>query len=83
MHLKHLDVLLPSFISEIEKDAGVKDALKAGTKSIATALKSIGDGAKSLGDRANNATLRVASKVPPKMIVQGNALMKAISGHQP
>lgn len=76
--LKHLDGLLPAFISELEKDGGVKETLQAGTKHVTTALKSIGNGAKALGEKANTATLRVASKLPPKTIIQGHSLLKSL-----
>lgn len=78
MELRHLDTLLPSFFAEIEKDAGVKETLQAGTKHVSTALKSLGSGAKALGERANNATLQMASKLPPKRIIQGHSLIKAL-----
>lgn len=74
MPLKHLDILLPSFISEIEKDAGVKDSLKAGTKKITNALKSI-------GDRTNQATLKATSKIPLKVLLKGHEALKIMSGH--
>lgn len=81
LKLKYLGDFLPAFLEEIEKNAGIKETLKSGTKSVSTALKSLGTGAKALGDKANNATLRVASKIPPKLISHGHEIAKAITGH--
>lgn len=78
MTLKHLDTFLPAFLSELEKDGGVKETLQAGTKHISTAIKSIGSGAKALGEKANQASLHMATKVPPKRIVQGHSLLKSL-----
>lgn len=56
MDLKHLGQHLPAFLDELEKDAGLKDDLKVGTKKVLTALKSV-------PEKANNATLHAAVKV--------------------
>ncbi len=39
MDLKHLKPLMPSFTATLEKEAGIKDDLKAGTTKVLSALK--------------------------------------------
>lgn len=56
MELKHLSPFLTAFIAELEKEAGIADDLKAGTKKVLTAIKSV-------PGHANNAALKAAVKV--------------------
>lgn len=58
MDLKHLTPLLPAFVSELEKDAGIKDDLKAGTTKVLTALKSA---PKKAGELTNKAVVKARS----------------------
>lgn len=58
MELKHLKPMMPAFLAELEKDAGIKDDLKAGTTKVLSALKSA---PKKAGDAASSVALKVRS----------------------
>jgi hypothetical protein len=56
MVLKHLHPFLASFAAEIDKQAGIKEDLKAGTQKLVSTLKKV-------PQHANNAALKAAVKV--------------------
>lgn len=58
MKLKHLDAALPAFFEELEKEAGIKDDLKVGTKKLVSALKVA---PKKAGEVARSAVLKAHS----------------------
>jgi hypothetical protein len=58
MELRHLESLLPSFMDELEKEAGLKDDLKIGTKRVLTTLK---DTPRKAGEVARSAVLKAHS----------------------
>lgn len=58
MILKHLGPMMPAFVSELEKDAGIKDDLKAGTTKVLSALKTA---PKKAGEAAGKVALKAHS----------------------
>lgn len=69
MQLKHLTDMFPAFLDELEKDAGIKDDLKAGTKKVLTALRSV-------PSTANKAALKAAVRAQSAPVV-GKAIEMA------
>jgi hypothetical protein len=66
MSLKHLNAYVPAFLDELNKHAGIKEDLKAGTKKVLTAIKAV-------PGKANDLSLRAAAKV--HQIPGGNKIM--------
>lgn len=56
MVLKHLHPFLNAFAEELDKQAGIKDDLKAGTKKLMSTLKKV-------PQHANDAALKAVAKV--------------------
>lgn len=56
MHLKHLGPFVAAFVEELDKEAGIKEDLKIGTKKVLSALRK-------MPEKANQATLRAVLRV--------------------
>ncbi len=67
MRLKHLAPLLPSFIDELEKDAGIRDDLRAGTTKVLSALKAA---PKKAGEVATSTAVRAQTHPKLKKVVE-------------
>lgn len=76
MVLKHLSPFIAAFAEELDKEAGLKDELKAGTKKLITAIKAV-------PEKANQAALRAAAQVHQlpggdKVMGQGPDLLRKL-----